>query len=181
MKSRTGLAVGIINKSLTNFYTAVTYTVVFLIASSISFATLIVGVTKRSQCPIQTMIPTWLIVFGSVGILFCIVNIFSYVAILCLKPENVRINPVIVSCTLLFVTCPLFLFVWMFVGSAWVFSVKPTVQFTNSYRTDYCDEPLFNLALGVIITEYCLIGILCAYIICKVLFHLKKNQTESQG
>ena len=57
-----------IAQHLDSMYKHVVVVAVFIILMSLPIAVAVVGATRRSECPIKTWIPTWLTVFGSVGI-----------------------------------------------------------------------------------------------------------------
>lgn len=58
------------NKQVDKMYKMIMTIVFTILFSSISIAAVSVGQSRKSQCPLETKIPTWLIVYGIVGIVW---------------------------------------------------------------------------------------------------------------
>ena len=65
------------NKHVNKMYQTIAKIIFVVIGSSLAIASLIIGVTKRSECPIQSKIPLWLIVFGASALCFNALNILG--------------------------------------------------------------------------------------------------------
>ena len=65
------------NKHVNKMYQTIAKVILVVIACSLAITSLIIGLTKRSECPIQTKIPLWLIVFGASTLCFNALSIFG--------------------------------------------------------------------------------------------------------
>ncbi|CAF1409552.1 unnamed protein product [Adineta ricciae] len=143
------------NKHITTVYKTIFQIVFTVVMSSLSIAALWVGLERRSQCPIQTKIPMWLIVYGGFGVitsLFTIVG--AVIRCLCCSKEDAEkkcdlcvraVNTIMV----------LFGIAWIIVGSVWVFKVKASVQFTDPTALNtYCEKHMFNFVFAMLLLFY---------------------------
>ncbi|UJR17227.1 hypothetical protein I4U23_004122 [Adineta vaga] len=154
------------SRHVTTMYKTIFQIVFTLVLSSLSIASLWVGIARKSECPIQTKIPTWLIVYGSIGITTSLITIVgAIIKCLCCSSE-VAEKGCDLCVKLINAPFGLFAFVWLILGSVWVFKVKPTVQFNDSMLNTYCEKQMFNFIFGIIIFSYSCIGLVCCCICC---------------
>jgi hypothetical protein len=121
-----------------------------------------IGASNQSSCPIEPRIPIYLIVYGSINLVsLC----FSFLA--CIihhrnKGRNV-IGFYYVHCSaMIIIFLQLFNFIWLIIGSIWVFSIFNDVQYTNvNETTTYCQQNIYQFTVVAIILQYVLPIVLC--------------------
>ena len=104
------------------------------------------GAVYFHQCPLERRIPIWLIVFGCVSLAQTVVNIIKRVLKQLTKKhsgdeERQERNPVERGGSLLETLFSLFLFIWIIVGSVWIFGNWSEYQ---SYRENPSMYPAFE-------------------------------------
>jgi hypothetical protein len=65
------------NKHVKKMYGTICQVVYIVLFSSLSVASLSVGIARKSECPMQTKIPLWLIVYGGVGLALNVIMIIG--------------------------------------------------------------------------------------------------------
>jgi len=114
---------------------------------------LIVGIIKRNECPIQKLIPIYLIVAGATGI---VSKLLPFI--------NRRINITLI--TYIIYTLYIFEFVCMLIGSYWVYSIyKP--NFNEGIRP-YCSKTAYYLAFWLLTVNWVLLAITVVLICCAI-------------
>ena len=119
------------------------------------------GAEYKNDCPIESKIPIYLIVAGSVGV-------FRNLISLCQRAkksdndegeEEKKQNPVtsILDC---------FLFAWFICGNVWIYSNYKDVIHDNMDSQYYCDETLYAFAFWITTATYILIGVMCCCVCC---------------
>lgn len=123
------------------------------------------GAKYKDECPIETKIPIYLIVGGSVGI-------FRNLLSLCQRArkenegEEKKKNPVesILDC---------FMLAWFICGNVWIYSnYEPSYENSSS---KYCDKTLYLFAFWITTATYILLGTLCVCVcfvaVCAAVFN----------
>ncbi|CAF0987779.1 unnamed protein product [Adineta steineri] len=137
-----------------------------IVLSSLPLATIIVGGVRRFECPFDSRMPIWLIVFGVVGITGCLfVNTMMIIRYMCINTSKLAMTRFIVSIIgiILFL-----LIIWSVVGASWILKKGTQYQSNNSTADNYCDASIHKLSLGLIV-----IGVIpfiiiatCVYCFC---------------
>ncbi len=126
------------------------------------------GALYKEQCPGQHLIPIWMIVFGSTALLQMMLNIFRMI-ISCSCGKNGENESKEKSgnccgrsgyCLESIVT--VFMFIWVIVGSVWVFG------YYNTYKscTENCCAPLPYMFSFVILIIMYAVSILALLVTC---------------
>ncbi|CAF3730844.1 unnamed protein product [Rotaria socialis] len=138
-------------------------TITSLIALGISLMAIIVGARGQYECNIQSWIPKWLIGLGVSGLVCTIALIIIGLTYVCCRCTGTGFK----SCTacLAFLSL-LFFLAWMITGSVWVFSKRSMVQYENSLSSDYCQKLVYNMAFGLLLTQYSLLGLILCCGVC---------------
>ncbi|XP_035687445.1 transmembrane protein 272-like [Branchiostoma floridae] len=114
----------------------------------------------KQDCPIQRMIPIYLLVFGC----FYLVKSLISLAERCRNhrdnesEKNAKPNPVegVLTC---------FLFGWFIAGNYWIYSVYTTVNLTDPTSAMYCQPSMYQFAFWVTTIVY-IMAALCVLFFC---------------
>lgn len=132
--------------------------------------TLGMGASNQSSCPIEPRIPIYLIVFACVNLVSICFSIIACIIHNREKDQNM-IGFYYVHCSaIIIIILQLFNFIWLIIGSIWVFSIFNDVQYiqANQLKT-YCQANIYQFTIVSIILQYVLPIVLCC---CKnIPFH----------
>ncbi|XP_078600926.1 transmembrane protein 272-like [Branchiostoma floridae x Branchiostoma japonicum] len=124
-----------------------------LVSLAIIVAMVVVGSLYVHDCPIQYMIPVYLIVYG----IFLLLPTFTARH----RRDGEDPPDVLQSpgqcCFQGIIGC--FLLVWFIGGTSWVYPAFPVVDFTNTTSTNYCQPVLYNFAFTVTTATWVVAGV----------------------
>ena len=135
-----------------------------------TLVTIGMGASNQSACPMEPRIPIYLIVFGSVNLVSVCLSIGACV-VHHRESDTEMFGFYCVHCSaVLIIVCQLFNFIWMIVGSIWIFGIFRDVQYTFANRSEtFCQGTLYQYAVVSLIFQYVLPFVLCC---CKnIPFH----------
>ena len=117
-----------------------------------------IGASNRSSCPIEPRIPMYLIVYGSINLLSLCFSICACLIYNQGKGEHILRYYCIHFSAILIILFQLFNFIWLIVGSIWVFSIFNDVQYikTDYSKNSYCQGSLYQFTVVAIILQYIL-------------------------
>jgi len=127
---------------------------------------LVIGVPRQEECTIQPMLPKWLIVSGSCGLAYAVINGFARLLDFLKK----RKNPNSSNKTLTLVQCilqllGLFCFGWFIYGNYLVYSIYSDVQYDALLNQEtYCSKLLYLFSFWSITASWILIALSCTCI-----------------
>ena len=126
-----------------------------------------IGIAYFKKCPVQDLIPVWLIVNGVFILLSRFIKLYRYIK----KLKNIKEKSYILNISIV-----IFLVIWFFVGNHLIFSVKSIVHYEqnitqlvniSSFNTsiensssfidfgkNYCAEPVYKFSFWLIILLY---------------------------
>jgi len=148
-------------------YTLCSVSMIVILAVLMAIPTLmiIVGVSTMGKCPIEPLIPIWLIVSGGLSVIKNLSTLVQRIKALNIKSEkkgNVFWN---VFDTLI----AFFLFGWFIVGNFWVYqNYNAMISQPNTKLT--CDYTSFYLSFWVITGVYILVAFSCLLFCCTICF-----------
>ncbi|XP_045204660.1 transmembrane protein 272-like [Mercenaria mercenaria] len=131
-------------------------TIMLAVVMAIPVAMIVMGAIHKDDCPAERMIPIYLIVGGSFGI---VKNLSSLLQRCKNKDEedgdekNAKTNP-------FDATLNCFLFAWFIAGNVWVYRTKDEWT-SDSMADNYCDPSLYWFAFWLITSTYILLGCIC--------------------
>ncbi|KAF5298230.1 hypothetical protein FQR65_LT09741 [Abscondita terminalis] len=105
---------------------------------------LVLGILRKDECPVQNKIPLYFIVAGSVGLLSKILPFIN-------RKLDFYFIDVLVS--LLY----LFEFVWIILGSVWIYSIYPPNY--NPAVGPYCDKTVYLLGFWLLTLQWIFLAI----------------------
>ncbi|XP_066275118.1 transmembrane protein 272-like [Branchiostoma lanceolatum] len=131
------------------------------------------------DCPIQRMIPIYLLVFGCFALLKSLISLFER----CRNhhdnesEKNAKPNPLegLISC---------FLFAWFIAGNYWIYSVYTTVNSTDPLDANFCQPILYQFAFWVTTAMYIVVGLFVLVTFCcccTVCCMISKGSTEKNA
>ncbi|KAL4230548.1 hypothetical protein ACF0H5_010929 [Mactra antiquata] len=135
-------------------------TIMLAVIMAVPVAMIVIGALHKDACPAERMIPIYLIVGGSFGILK---NLSSLIQRCKNKNEedgdekNAKTNP-------FDATLNCFLFAWFIAGNVWVY--RTTDRSLDPTASNYCDETLYLFAFWLITASYIMLGCVCSCICC---------------
>ncbi|CAJ0599273.1 unnamed protein product [Cylicocyclus nassatus] len=130
--------------------------VLLAILNIIPIAMIAVGALHLHDCRINPMIPIWLIVSGSTSL---VQSALSPIA----KSEAASCFTILARALLGLLS--LFHFVWLILGSVWVYGAYGKVSY-EPVSVDYCDKATFLFPFIVLTIAYSLIALLCVTLCC---------------
>ncbi|XP_064413842.1 transmembrane protein 272-like [Latimeria chalumnae] len=149
-----------------------------------------VGMKFLEDCPIQPLIPLYLLVGGVVGILKVTLLLYDSTRMRSLLSKSVMIGdddddeyPWRQNAHKYYVhvTLSLFLFIWFIMGNYWVFSVYvPNFIPPFHQPQDYCDKTVYVFAVGVLITSHTVLALLLLFTCCIHCFSKQASVAEEE-
>ena len=120
------------------------------------------GAKYKDECPVENMIPIYLIVGGSAGLL----STFCAWAVECreatIEPQSVSSHWQVIKQFSRLVFLPLF--AWFIAGNVWIYkNYEP--NYTDPKSPYFCNKTLYLFAFWVINSYYILFGVVL-YIVC---------------
>ncbi|XP_030055269.1 transmembrane protein 272 [Microcaecilia unicolor] len=122
------------------------------------------GMKFMEDCPVQPLIPLYLLVGGVVGSFKVILLLYDSTRMRQLLSKSVVIDdddddeyPWRLNAHKYYIhlTLSLFLSIWFILGNYWVFSVYPPNFIPPFHQPqDYCDKTLYIFALGVLVLSH---------------------------
>jgi hypothetical protein len=147
-----------------------------LFAFALPTTKLVLGIVYANDCPVNKNIPLYMIVSGACGLgilLFLLLSsacTFYRSSTLAKKSTHKFMICTIALARGMQGVIAVFLFIWFFVGNAWVFSVRQRVQTDNSNSTNYCQPGLYWFAFYVLIFTYVYAIFMCFMKFCANFF-----------
>jgi hypothetical protein len=122
-------------------------TVVLIIFSAFHVLQIFVGVINIEKCPIQSMIPIWLIVMGVGSLILSFIRIIFNVIVLVKKCKSLEAERKRSLLNWFICFSTLFLFVWFIFGNLLVYSKWNKVKYDiNDLTNNYCDKLTYLIA-----------------------------------
>ncbi|KAK3099889.1 hypothetical protein FSP39_011295 [Pinctada imbricata] len=122
------------------------------------------------SCPMERMIPVYLIVSGILGMIHNVSGIVQRIKQRSRETETEhgdterKPNPVVSAFNSLLIC---FIFVWFIAGNVWIYSayndIVTDARQSTSFR--YCDQTLYYYAFWTATAAYVLVGFSCCFII----------------
>lgn len=132
---------------------------------AIPIACIVLGFKYKNDCPKQDMIPIYLIVAGSFGVLRNIIGLYNQIKNRNeneTEEENRSQKKTAAERT---IDC--FLFAWFIVGNVWIYRIyEPSYDKTNG--DNYCDYTLYMFAFWTTTATYIFLGVMCCCMCCIV-------------
>jgi hypothetical protein len=117
------------------------------------------GRQSIDQCPISSNIPLFLLVHGSIKIVWVACSVVAYIEAKFFS-NSPHIRTLMLINLIIHLVFLFFFLVWFILGNVWVWSVKTTVQTTDStVPATYCQNTLYAAVQGLIFSTYIVVGI----------------------
>uniref|UniRef100_A0A670HZB8 Transmembrane protein 272 n=3 Tax=Podarcis muralis TaxID=64176 RepID=A0A670HZB8_PODMU len=146
------------------------------------------GMKFLDDCPVQPLIPLYLLVGGVVGSLKVGLLLFDSTRMRQLLTKSVMIDdddddeyPWRQNAHKYYIhlTLSLFLFLWFILGNYWVFSVyRPNFIPPFHHPQDYCDKILYVFAVGVLVVSHTVLALLIFCSCCVYCCSRQRYATE---
>ena len=113
------------------------------------------GAKYKDECPVEDMIPIYLIVAGSAGLFnTCCASALRYQS----GDEKQSLNP-------FSGLIQLFQFTWFIAGNVWIYSIYEP-NYTDLSSPDFCHKTLYLFAFWVTNSYYILFGVVLGIVKC---------------
>jgi hypothetical protein len=123
--------------------------------------TLTVGATNLLACPIEPRIPIYLVVLGSINLVsVCLTIVASFLHIK-EKDDNIIGFFYVTLSAIIIIIFQLFNFIWLILGTVWLFSVFSQVEYTDMNNPNYCQQKIYQYTLASIILQYIIPILIC--------------------
>jgi hypothetical protein len=132
---------------------------------------LVIGTSNISACPVERLVPIYLVVSGTINLTSILFTIVAYTVHIKAKDENIIGFFYVTFSSIMIIIFQLVNFIWLLLGTVWVFSVFNEVQYTNMNATTYCQVNLYQYTEVSIILQYIVPLFICC---CKNIQLLKK-------
>lgn len=146
-------------KILVIFCSTIGCTIVLAVVLAIPVTMIVLGAIHKDDCPVERMIPIYLIVGGSFGILKNLSSLLQR----CMNKDkddgdekNAKTNP-------FDATLNCFLFAWFIAGNVWIYRTAGDWS-PNPAHANYCDQTLYLFAFWLTTATYIMIGTMCCCI-----------------
>uniref|UniRef100_A0A8C4VWN4 Transmembrane protein 272 n=1 Tax=Gopherus evgoodei TaxID=1825980 RepID=A0A8C4VWN4_9SAUR len=146
------------------------------------------GMKFLEDCPLQPLIPLYLLVGGVVGSLKVTLLLYDSTRMRQLLSKSIVIDDddddeypwrQNAHKYYIHVTLSLFLFIWFILGNYWVFSVYlPNFIPPFHQPQDYCDKTLYIFAVGVLIVSHTVLFLLIFCSFCIYCFSRRRYAAE---
>jgi hypothetical protein len=147
---------------------------IYLLAlnSAFNILQISVGILNNENCPIQPMIPYWLIIMGTVSLCLSLTKILSNFKIMFQSNQSMNKTlenqkPIIFDIEInnvYFVLTIFILFFWFIIGNLWIYSKFSEVTYNKIAKSNnsyYCDHTTYWLSFWTVT----IINIFIAYFI----------------
>jgi hypothetical protein len=120
------------------------------------------GASNQSSCPIEPRIPIYLIILGSINLVSLCISTIACIIHYRELDRNVYGFYYVHCSAIVIILLQLFNFIWLIIGSIWVFEIFNAVQYTEvDQSTSYCQGNLYQFTVVSIILQYVLPIVFC--------------------
>ena len=139
--------------------------IIFVLMLAFPISMLAIGVRYRDffYCPIEPRISRFLIVGGSVSLIWIILTILLSILTMFFAYTRSIISIICVGILgLVIVVGQIFSFIWLIVGSVWTFSIRNRVEHQINYPFNfpvYCHKTLYQFTFAYLILIYILLAL----------------------
>jgi len=147
------------------FFASKKFIIQLILTSVFAVIELIFGGVYNNQCPISQHIPEFLIVHGTIKLIWVACGVIAFIEAKFL-PNFDYIGILMIMNLIIQIGFALFFLIWFITGNVWVWSVNGTVQTSDSTATStYCQDTLYKAAEGIIVSTYIVFAIIVIIII----------------
>ncbi|CAF0860744.1 unnamed protein product [Adineta ricciae] len=135
------------------------------------------------QCPMQPMIPIYMIVHAAVHLGLIVFALIGVIVVQCIYSFHETIGIVLLVLVLVLHTIlGIFSFAWLIAGSVWIFGAKADgVQGSNPDITStYCQSHLYKAAFTLLIINYIAHGLFAIAIIAICVWGMNRKVNRSR-
>ena len=139
--------------------------IILVLMLAIPISMLAMGVRYRDflYCPIEPRISHFLIVGGSISLIWIILTIILSIITMFFAYTRSIISVIcVVILSVIIIIGQIFLIIWLIVGSVWTFSIRNRVEFIINYPINfrvYCYKPLYQFTFAYLILIYIFIAL----------------------
>jgi hypothetical protein len=152
--------------------------IILSILLAISITVLVIGTRYRDPryCPLESHISLYLIVHGSVLLVWIVFMILMVLTAIFIAAKNSTVvTRLAIMLTIVLYIILIFLLIWLIIGSVWTFRVNDRVihEYDTVYNFDmfYCHPVLYKFTFIYLIISYVLIPIQCCFLCLNSQFH----------
>jgi hypothetical protein len=156
--------------------------IILVLMLAIPISMLAVGVRYRDflYCPIEPRISRFLIVGGSISLIWIILTIILSLITMFFAYTRSMISVIcVVILSVIIIIGQIFLIIWLIVGSVWTFSIRNRVEYTINYPWNirfYCQRTLYQFTFVYLIIIYILIALQCVCQCCANIYRSRQRK-----
>ncbi|CAF2005570.1 unnamed protein product [Rotaria magnacalcarata] len=123
--------------------------------------TLVMGSTNMSECPIEPLIPIYLVVISTINLVMIILTTIAIILHMRKIDEDILAFFYVNSSAIVILILQLFSFIWLIFGSVWTFDIYNDVQYSQINQNNYCKSSLYKYTIVSIVLQYIIPFVLC--------------------
>ncbi|UJR24078.1 hypothetical protein I4U23_027046 [Adineta vaga] len=156
--------------------------VILILMLAFPISMLVIGVRYRDffYCPIEPRISRFLIVGGSVSIIWIILSIVvSLMTMFYAYTRSIITIICVVVLSLIILGLQIFSFIWLIVGSVWTFGIRNRVEHIINYPFNfpvYCQKTLYQFTFAYLILIYIFMALQCCGQCCMNIWRAKQRK-----
>jgi len=156
--------------------------IILILMLAVPISMLVIGVRYRDPyyCPIEPRISHFLIVGGSVSIVWIIITILlSLITMFFAYTRSIISIICVLILSIVTFIVQIFSIIWLIIGSVWTFSIRNRVEYTINYPFNfrfYCNKTLYQFTFIYLIIIYILIAFQCCCLCGTNIFRMKQQK-----
>ena len=127
-----------------------------------TFIILGMGASNHSSCPMEPRIPVYLIVYGCINLISLCFSVSASIIHKCRKDEIMCGFYFVHGSAIIIIILQLFSFIWLIIGSIWVFRIFNDVQYTQINQPTYCQGSIYQFTIVIIILHKLMTNSYCS-------------------
>lgn len=136
---------------------------IICIALDIIFALIMLamGAANRSSCTMEARIPVFLIVFACTNFIYNSLSIAAGIIHIRKKEKNLLEFYFIHISAVIIIILLLFNYIWLILGTVWIFGIFDEVQYAQNEEDGYCERYFYQYSIVAAVVEYIIPILLC--------------------
>jgi len=160
------VTVGLFKKILAFLACSITVTIILIILMVVPICMIIVGIIYVKSCPMEKMVPIWLIVFGSLSIVKNVSTLIQRIKMIVSKNKEESFSKFV---NFFDSFMALFMIIWFICGNVWIYRHGGVVQFKNPHeKSTYCHQGPYLFVYWFIMAIYIVMACACFLFCCTV-------------
>lgn len=153
----------------TYFCCSITIIVILIVLMAIPITMISLGIMYLKSCPMQKMIPLWLIVFGALAIIKNLSTLIQRIKAFRRRSDSHQSSSTFLDVFDSFMA--LFMIIWFVCGNIWVYQNYYKVQYVDKdIHATYCNQLVYLFSFWIITSIYIFLVLACFIFCCTICF-----------